>query len=207
MKSTPLYATFCTQDTPYVCYAHDFFAESCQLHKLDYFIDYVPNLGNWSKNVAQKPIVIKRILEERLQVNETLVFLDSDSTIEKYPKLFEEFPLSVEFACHYLDWATWYGRPNETKKELLSGTLFVRKTPFVMQLLDAWADAASKTNVWEQKALENILGYPPPLQVKELPVEYCFIKTRPGNLPPLVSADPVILHHQASRTLKRIIGS
>ena len=166
--------------------------------KLKYDIQCLPSLGSWSPNVALKP---KFILDMLNKHNEDIVFLDADATIESFPDLFATLSANINVAAHYLDWKTWYGKGN--KKELLTGTLFLQNTPAVKRLCEEWYETAKKTNRWEQAVLADILKTKPNIKVYELPLSYCYIKSRPGNKQPLVLLNPVILHHQCSRKYKR----
>ena len=193
---------FYTKDTPYEDIYHNILEDSCKRLGLeDKLIPMeIPNRGNWYKNTAQKPRVVIDFLS-CLEEGESLVLLDADASIEEYPVLFDTIPLDYEIAYHTLSWIDWYGHKTETL-ELLSGTMFFRNTSAVEQLCIEWFNKSQKELKWEQKVLQEII---PQHKVKHypLPIEYCFMKDRPGNLPPLVQAKPIILHHQVSRDLKK----
>lgn len=161
------------------------------------------NFGAWSRNVAEKPKVILDLLN-KMDKNECLVFVDADATIEKYPLLFDEIPLEYEIAFHRLSWKEWYGYKDDSTTELLSGTMFFRNTDKIKKLCEEWYAKSVLTNEWEQKVLAKIL---PNYDIKcfELPLAYCYMKSRPGDKPPLVQLEPYIIHHQASRLYKRIM--
>lgn len=198
-----LIGSFYTCRTPYEQIIEEYLKKSCNKFNLDLFIVATDNQGSWSKNVAQKPRVILDMLET-LEDNINLVFLDADSTIEQELKLFHEVPDEFDLALHYLDWNTWYQNGSDVK-ELLSGTLFFRNNERVKSLVREWADKASTSQEWEQKILEKILKKRTDIKVFELPIEYCYIKTMPNGQEPFVKCNPVILHHQVSRKMKRII--
>ena len=165
------------------------------------FVEQVNNLGNWYKNTAYKALFIKKYLE--IQENNEIVWIDVDATIEQYPVLFFNIPKEYDIAFHYLDWNTWYGYKNHIK-ELLTVTMFFRKNEKIINLCDEWYSEAFKTNEWEQKVLQRIIPKYN-LKIYELPIEYCYMKTRPRNQTPLVKCEPVIIHHQASREMKKKI--
>ena len=203
--------TFYTKETPYEDVFNKFFLQSVMQSALKDNIEWkvvaVDNQGSWIKNVAQKPKVILEILNTMLEVGDTraLVFLDADSTIENFPILFNELSENVDVALHYLDWQSWY-RNGINRKELLTGTMFFRNNERVRDLVQEWYDQAIKTDLWEQQVLEKII-IRKNLTIYEIPVEYCYIKTLPnGNKPHVICDNPVIVHHQVSRTLKRIIN-
>ena len=157
--------------------------------------------GNWYKNTAQKPKVIGNLLST-LPENDCLVFLDADCTIEKYPDLFDQIPEEYDLGCHWLSWKEWYGHDIDFK-ELLSGTLFFRNNKKMRDLCADWYTLAKHSDTWEQKILGEILEFRNNIKTYDLPLEYIYINTRPGDLQPLVKLDPVIRHYQMSRTLKR----
>jgi len=161
-------------------------------------IQELPSLGNWIHNVALKP---KFILDMLNKHKEDVTFLDADATIEQNPELLGNIPSEYDIAVHYLDWKTWYGSGN--KKELLSGTMFLRNNPKVKSLCEEWYSKSKKCERWEQLVLADILKERSDIKIYELPLSYCYIKSRPGNKSPLVLLNPVILHHQVSRELKR----
>ena len=169
---------------------------------LQWIVRATENTHNWHKNVAQKPLIIKEILRT-LHLNECLVFLDADATIEQYPILFDKIPDYCDIAFHVLDWKAWYGSKQSTR-ELLTGTMFFRNNEKVLALCDKWYQKTIENYEWEQKALQKIINSSN-IVYYELPVEYTFIKSRPGGLEPLIKTDPVILHHQVSRDLKRSV--
>jgi len=188
---------------PYEEIAVTHVAESCKelniTHKL-LLVGY-KSKGSWNKNTAMKPKVILEALE-MIADGYDLAFVDADATIEQYPALFDTIPKEYDIAFHTLNWNDWYGYKTQTPRmEILSGTMFFRNNDKVKTLCKAWYNLAKKTNVWEQQVLQNIIdNYD--LKCYHLPIEYCYMKTRPRGLEPLVKTDPVILHHQASRKYK-----
>ncbi len=167
-------------------------------------VDRVPSTGRWLTNVAMKPALILQQLEN-LSPSQCLVFLDVDATVEQYPVLFDEIPEEYDIAYHTLSWKQWYGYETETL-ELLSGTMFFRNNDKVKELCRKWLHKAQTHDMWEQKALQEVIEtarFEDDIKVYPLPLEYCYMKTRPHGQEPLVKIDPVILHHQVSRELKK----
>lgn len=163
----------------------------------------VNNEKDWYKNVANKPRIIKEMLENMPQ-NECLVFLDVDSEIKQYPKLFDEIPEDCDIGFHLLDWNSHYGyKHNPSIKEVLSGTLFLRNNDRIKNLCDKWFRGAYNSKIWEQKVLQKLLEIESNIKTYLLPIEYCFINSRPRNLPPLEKCKPIIVHYQASREMKK----
>jgi hypothetical protein len=204
MKNKFIVGSFVTKNTPYEDICEYFLKSSLKKFKIDHEIETIQNTNNWRRNVAEKPKVILNLLEKHK--NKTLVFLDADASIEQYPALFEDIPKEYDLGYHLLDWATWYNRPDDTRKELLTGTMFFRYNERVVHLLKQWYIEAISSEQWEQLVLEKLMAhYKDDLEIYNLPVEYCYIKTMPNGDKPFVKCDPVILHHQVSRTLKKLI--
>lgn len=194
--------TFVTENTPYEEVFEQHLKKSIDKHNLRYLIAKVPNSRSWNKNVAQKPYII---LDQLGQIgdNECLVFLDADSEINHYPKLFDEIPDEYDLAYYTLNWRQWYGY-SQDYFELLTGTMFFRNRAIVKSLCWEWYNQSIKSHMWEQKILQDVIkdfkvnAYP-------LPIEYCFMNSRPGGLKPLVDCNPIITHFQVSRDLKKLL--
>jgi len=193
-----IYISYFTKSTPYDHVAKSHLIPSLKRWNLRCDVQGLPSLGNWLSNVSLKP---KFILDMLNKHKEDVVFLDADATIEQKPELLDNIPSEYDIAVHYLDWNTWYGKGN--KKELLSGTMFLRNNPKVKSLYEEWYKESKKYKRWEQLILEDIIKERGDIKVYELPLSYCYIKSRPNDKQPLVLLNPVILHHQVSRKYKR----
>jgi hypothetical protein len=160
----------------------------------------VDNKGSWQKNTSYKPEFLRIMLDRH---PEDIVFLDSDAQVLRYPDLFNQIPEGYCIAAHTLDKNAWYGyNYPQGRHELLSGTLWIKNCDESRRLLDAWIDACRATNMWEQKVLQIVLEQ---LEIEpyQLPLAYCYIKTLPGERPPIVKVEePVIVHNQVSRSLR-----
>jgi len=195
--------SFFTAETPYQQVYEEYLKKSAKKWDLGLLCNEVNNQGSWYKNVAEKPKVILNMLGTLKSFNsDSLVFLDADATIERYPQLFHEIPEEYDIAFHTLNWETWYGYKGDKTRELLTGTMFFRPNKVVEDLCKEWYEEAMKTNEWEQKVLARVIKNHN-VKVYELPVEYCYVATRPQGQEPLVKCEPVILHHQKSRIYKR----
>lgn len=191
---------FYSEGSPYKQVGIDYLEKSLEKFSVKCIITKTQNFGNWQRNVAEKP---KAILEQLNSLNrdESLVFLDADATVERWPSLFEQIPEEYDIAFHMLNWKTWYGYDTEFF-ELLSGTMFFRNNDKVKNLCREWHDQAIKSGEWEQKVLTRVLNNHK-LSVWELPLEYTYIISRPGELEPLHKIkEPIIIHHQVSRKYK-----
>lgn len=195
---------FYSEGTDYEQIWKDYLLKSCNKFDIKTNILVTPNYNNWNQNVAEKPRVIGEMLELMVEDDECLVFLDADCTIEKYPKLFESIPQEYDIGFHTLNWNIWYGYKNIPPiMEVLSGTLFLRNNKKVKTLCKEWYRLAKETNEWEQKILSKIINNYD-LKIYNLPLNYCFIDSRPGNKPPLVSRKNVVItHYQKSRIYKK----
>jgi len=197
--------SYYTLDTPYQQVAHDYLMSSVKRLGVPSDIRGVKNLGSWQKNTSFKATFCKLMLEKYPDKN--IIFLDADAELLQYPKLFEEIPDDCAVAAHILDRDKWYGTqfPEGQKEEFLSGTLFLRNKLLTRLMVNKWIENCNDT-VWEQTVLWNVLkgsGF----NIYELPIEYCYMDSRPGGLPPLVKPENevVVRHNQVSRKLRNII--
>jgi len=197
--------SYVTDNTPYLDVAKQYLIPSLKkFHSIDYAIDTVPNLGSWRQNTAYKPeFILNKLYNKHYK---STIFLDADATVEQYPSLFDVIPEEYDMACHFLDWETWYGH-TQARKELLSGTLMFRNNrEHVIRMVNTWKVEAQKGNEWEQVTLARVLERNDDIKVFELPLSYIYIRTLPnGDEPKVKIKNPIIVHHQVSRTLKRMI--
>jgi len=192
-----IYVSFVTRNSPYMKVVEEYLIPSLKKWNLKYDIDYIDNRGSWAENVYYKPEFINKMLNKHQQ---PIVSLDADASIEQYPSLFASLPLNIDVAAHYLDWKTWYGKGD--RKELLGGTLYFNYNANVLNMVSKWMDIQKEAPRMAQRVLEDTLRQNKGIKVYELPLSYCYIKSRPGDKPPLVLLNPVILHHQVSRLYK-----
>lgn len=198
-----LICVFATQDTPYITIAENQIIQSLKELNIDYSFSKVTNLGSWRKNTSYKSKFALDMLNSN--PNKNIVLLDADCRVLKYPELFDNIPEYYNIGAHVLDWNSWYCNGSD-KHELLSGTLFLRNTARTKQIVEYWANACiASPDTWEQLLLQNTITYFSE-HIYELPIEYCYINKLPDGQDPYVKVtDPVIVHYQASRELKRFI--
>lgn len=196
--------SYYTIGTSYEKVYHKYLRNSEQKYSnegIDFKIFTTVDNGDWFKNTAEKPNIILRFFEQN--PDRDCVFLDIDATIEKVPELFDNIPDCFDIAYHVLSWNDWYGYNSfPDKRELLTGTMYLRNNDKVKRLCKEWYEKATTSHIWEQKVLQDIILHSD-VMVYPLPLEYCYMVSRPGNREPLVKLEPVILHHQVSRKLKR----
>jgi len=195
--------SYFTVDTDYSLVCHKYLMPTVQKLGLKADIARIFSRGSWQKNTAYKPEFLGAMMEKH---TENIVFLDVDAEIMYYPGLFLDIPEEYCMAAHFLDKNSWYGSSYGSQRyELLTGTLWFRNCEESRRIISAWDNACKTTNIWEQKVLQTVIAQ---MGVKcyELPLSYCYIKTLPGERPPLVKVEnPVIVHNQVSRKLKRTI--
>jgi len=195
--------TWYSENTIYEDIFHSHLEPTLKKYNLDYEAISMPNYKKWHHNVAQKPLVILNALEK---YKEPLILLDVDCKITNEPSLFKSIdPDKFDIACHFLEWESWYNRPREKKRELLTGTMWFNYTKEVLALCEEWYKVTWANKCADQIPLELALKDNfKSIRIYELPIEYCYIHTLPGEKLPHVKVDkPVIVHYQASRNCKR----
>jgi hypothetical protein len=198
-------SAFVTENTPYELVLSTQLLPSLDKIGLKYHIEVVENKGSWVKNVAQKPLTILHVMEEYPSYN--IVSLDADCEVRNFPKLFTEISEEYDLALHTLDWDSWYNYDSHVK-EVLSGTMWIRNNDKMKAFVKEWYVRAETAGIWEQKVLSQILEERKDVKVFPLPLEYCYIATLPdGKEPNIKIENPVIIHYQASRKLKRQLRS
>lgn len=181
-----IYISCYTENTPYQKEVNNLI-KSLNRFGLRHHINGYKHQGSWEKNCQYKAVYI---LEALKRFRSNVVWLDADAVVEQQPGLFNE--LDCDLAYHYL----------EHRNELLSGTLFFRNNKHVKALVERWIELNRKNTEWDQKNLQRVLERDNTLTRKILPAEYCKIfdnKKQPAK-------SPVIVHYQASRRYKRIVG-
>lgn len=165
--------------------------ESCERFNLPYRVEPVPNLGTWQRNTQHKAEFLRWM---RSELTGPIVWLDADAEVKCYPALFAEIT-DADVAVHYR-------AKGKGKRELLSGTVWFAETVEARNLLDRWVETNRRNpKRWDQSTLADAIRDLPGVLVHELPAPYCLIFDRMRRLGP-----PVILHHQASRRLKRRVA-
>ena len=203
MKNEWVLGAFYTENTAYERVIKEYLLPTTEQLGIRTIIKAVPSHGAWSRNVAEKPKIILDILGE-LPPEQSLVFVDADARILKYPVLFDTIGQEYDLAVHHLSWNQHYGHVHEPDiRECLSGTLFLRNRILVRNLCKEWYEKAVQTSEWEQKILAKCLENNK-LQVFELPYSYITIPTLPdGRMHPRGIEGAYITHGQVSRALKR----
>ena len=173
--------------------------KSCDALHIPTDIAQANDLGSWVKNCGYKSEFIRNKLAN-IEDGESILWIDSDAVVVTYPLLVVE--CSQDFAIHARNGSKSI-RPagRETiqlpKKWTLepkwfeSGTIFFRKTPQIVAMVELWCSLTADGNKWDQWTLQEAWAeiQPPTLW---LPRSYCQINRMHG------SKDAVILHDLAS---------
>lgn len=191
-ESTPVFLAYWTTGTGYGDLVPRL-RRSMVRHGLEYEITEVPNLGSWQRNTQHKAVVIRDAMGR--YPGRPVVYVDIDAEITRYPAEFfrPSFIDAHDFAVHW--------RKGRGMAELLSGTLWLRNNSASRALVAAWIEENRRCpDVFDQRNLAKVWEkWRSRGRWVDLPADYCAIFDKG------MSTDPVILHHQASRTLKNTI--
>lgn len=180
---------FYTKDTPYAQESEGL-EESCNKFVIHCHRKGYQNRGLWVRNAAIKPEFLLLMFEQH--PFQDIVYLDADARIKQFPKLFEQ--IDEDVGVHYRD-------HGNGRKELLSGTIYLKNNERVRRLIQTWAIEQQKNpDEWDQKVFARILEKNTEVSVLNLPANYCQIFDSMKS-----AGDPVIEHLQASRRFKKIV--
>ena len=199
-----IYTSFATENNDYKKVVEYYLIPSLEKFNLPYDIDYIKSMGTWNNNILYKPTFLKKML---LKHKQSIVSLDADAQIMKYPSLFSELD-DYDIALHYLDnGLQWRGIPSPNcQKEALGGTLWINYNNKVMNFINKWIDIQKIEKGYPQKLMQKILEKNEfNLKIYKLPYSYVTIIKQDDTLPihMIEKKDIVILHNQVSRRLKR----
>jgi hypothetical protein len=182
--------SYFTKDKIYESYAKSLILSLKCFNNIPYEIVPIKDQGSWDANTHYKPIFLKEMLKKYYP--NSVVYVDVDAVFCQYPKLFDELDKTnyLPIAVHILDHSKY--RKNCNRKEMLSGTIFLKNTKETQGILDEWIVECKKDpKLWDQKALEIVLK---DKQYFTLPEEYCCIFDTMSSV-----KEPVIKQFQASR--------
>ncbi len=157
---------------------------------IPYQIERLEHPGSWHKAVSMKPAFIKRMLEQTTL--DGVLYLDADAEVVA--------PLPMDSWGIYDIGFTRFKRSPEHDEEFLTGTMFFRKHPMVLDVLDKWAELTASfphSHTPEQDALKHVLAGSTGLCSIDLGPAWTYIHDDFKELYPDVK--PLILHYQASR--------
>ncbi len=177
---------------------------SLNTYELEHEVMPIEGFGKWKLNCLHKAEFIRTTIQA---FERPVVWVDADAELMKYPGLFHlMINAKIDHSAH--DTFQW---PGHRKIEYLSGTMFFNYTPKVLEMLDRVVEVMSEGSYnyagdQEYFGLINkeFCGLYPETKWRftTLPRSYCQIE----NAPRMKGVDDVILHHQASRTLRHRIG-
>lgn len=152
-----------------------------------------PNLGNWVSNCAMKATFIEEMLQS---YGKPVVWLDADAEVMQPLDLFQsaqfDFAVREREAKIHPRFGPWN-----------SGTLYFGTSPEAMMLVALWVQrsAACPDELDQMSLYQAYHCMVDPPTTEFLPWSYCTIFDERGR-----PAEPHVLHHQASRRLKRTVG-
>ena len=158
---------------------------------IPYQIERLEHPGTWHKAVSMKPAFIKRMLEETTL--DGVLYLDADAEVVAHLPMSVFDGVDIGF--------TNFQRSPEHLPEMLTGTMFFRKSQEVIDFVSAWIE---RVPIWahsqtpEQDALkQTFVDLKPTLALMSMHYAWTYIHDDFKELFPNVK--PLILHYQASR--------
>ena len=188
MKQEFLIVGYYTKDTLYENEAKRLRA-SLEKFDVPHHLEAIEDIGGWYANTCFKPTFLKQMMKKFPDHN--IVYVDCDAELFHFPELFCEFTGNV--GVYVFDRSCY--NASVQGFEVLSGTVFLRNNDEVRELVEVWEkECIANPNTWDQKSLEKVLNG----NYTELPGEYCKIFDRMEWI-----LDPVIVHYQASRKVRK----
>lgn len=181
---------------------HDLLARltaGLESHDVEHEVEHTPDLGSWQRNCAYKSRFIEKMRNKHK--NRPVVWIDADATIERNP-----LPLFLDYQVRDIDIAArMTDNPDHPWNRVMSGTVYFGTRTRVDHLVRRWKHHCMvKPHRWDQVSLalaieEKFNGEP--YVAVPLDEPYCAVAGRRTTQHP-----PVIVHWQASRTLKHLVG-
>lgn len=162
--------------------------ESLHRFKLKYDVQEIESRGNWKANCLYRSTFLIDMMNK---YNDDVVWLDADAEVLSHPTLLYSIPQHIDLAFY-----------NREGREFLLGTSYWKNSPLVKFLLMEWITLCDvrSTSISQKDFMRLFLSkYVGKLNVQLLPEAYCHIFDKPSV------GDPVIIHHQASRKLRKMI--
>lgn len=194
MMNKLIYCSYATAATPYVEVIQSGLIPSLEKFKLHYEISYPKSLHDWTLNTQIKAQVIYDML---MKHKCPIVMLDADAEIVDEPTFFNE--LTCDLSFHNLDTGKYWRNNPSTKREPLTGTMFINYNEKTLKLINAWI--VHNYECPTQHDMNNFgetLAEHKDLNIEQLPIEYVTIIKKDGTWPDFI-VKPVIKHYQKSR--------
>lgn len=179
--------SFYTKDTPYEAEAQELIKS---LGDRPHAVYERPNLGEWTRNTQQKAEVLQDALLDFPDDN--IVWLDADARLVGDPVLFNELEGGDCDVAH--GWLDYKG-----VSEVLSGTLWLRNTVPVLEMVGMWVHFNRQGVRPDQHTLARAIAKSHKVESTRLPPEYCAIFDHRLHK----NLDHIVLHTQASRNVRR----
>ncbi len=175
--------------------------DSCHQFDYSYWFQEYLSTGNWQKNTYIKPEFILYMLNN---YDEDILYLDADAII-KQPLNFFEQGIKGDMSMFIVpknkrDGKVW---PRTEAYCYLSGTMYFKNNERSKKFVTAWLKKREKYPklAGDQALIPYVLREDNlDLEITPLPIEY--VKIFDKRVP---CGEPVIIHYQASRRLKRKI--
>lgn len=171
-------------------------SNSCKTYNIPLILKPIEDLGSWEKNTHYKSEFIAQCLE---QYSENLLYVDVDAIFRSYPDLINNLDCDIAYRTENFRW-----RSNEA----LSGTIFLKNSNEVKELVSQWSllnkeNPASryKPETWEQANLQRAVLKNPKIRYYNLPPEYTYITDHTRRMYPGLA--PIIEHFQESRNVHK----
>lgn len=186
---TPIFVSFFTAGTPYEAEAAEL-AATLRAFDLPCDIQPLEPQGKWVWNCGMKSMFVRNMMLKHPE--RSIVWLDADARVRKLPTLLDSLDCDVAF--------------HRRCGELLSGTLFFAPTSAAWETVRLWEAACeTRPDEWDQRVLDDIVKENVPVaRFGELPASYVQIFDAKDMGDP---DDAVILHTQASRRLRGLVGA
>lgn len=193
------FVSYYTAGTLYEKVMWNYLGPCLETFDLPYHIFGINDLGSWKHNVLLQPSVILTAM--KTFPNDNIVWMDSDTMIYHHPELFNRIPERCDIGVYYLNHTDHYGPQIKTKAELLTGVIYFKNSPKMIEFVDEWLNRSAREDANHRFELaklidEKIVG---DLNIFLLPRTYAYLATKEdGSLPAVELPDPIIVQHQAS---------
>lgn len=193
----PLVICAVTANTPYTEEVRDM-VRTARAMGLSVAVEEYESRGDWTRNCHYKPVFIEKMLRK---YKRPVLWLDADSRIRRYPKVFDNLKADIGWV-----WWDWDEIQSCALRglELSAAVLYLRPKPDVYRMLAAWQKANTQsTSQPDQANLQAMLegGFKQgKLKAEMLPYTYSQIFDLHRNV-----GAPVIEQMQASRRFRSAV--
>ncbi len=165
---------------------------SCEKFGITLHAEVISSVGDWRSNCAYKARFCQYMMQ--CHPDKTLLWLDADAEIVAPIEPMELTALPCDIAVRFRRW----GKPNP-RDELMSGTIVIQPSDKAFAVITRWVNLQANSRDWDQRVLDEARKQVD-CRVWSLDPRYCAIFDEG-------MADPIVVHHQASRRLKRAVNA